>query len=552
MYDDLPGESVEIRNRKNNNMVKNRLLLVGCFFIFGFLAVTFKAADVMLLHGGQKKVISQHYGKRERAEIIDRNGVIIATNLHTESVYANPKEMIELEESVKKLSKALNVDEATTLKDIKNGKDFVWVKRNVTPQEQMAVNELGLPGINYAEDIARVYPQGPLLSHVLGYVNVDNQGLAGLEREFDDLLSWGAQEPLQVSLDVNLQQIMHEELVAAIKNYHGLGGSAMMVDVTNGEVLVLISYPDFDPNSANTATKDEKFNRVTLGTYELGSVFKGFTASTGLDLGKVTPNTMFDATHNLQIGKATIHDYHAKKRMLSLTEVLEYSSNVGTARLGLLIGTENLRDYLQKFGMFDMATLEIPEKGHPQVPKHWSDIVTATVSFGHGLAVSIVHLLHGYQAIVNGGFLHPLTLIKKKPGDVIESTQILKTHTSEQMRELLRDIVLNGTGKNADVPGYMVGGKTGTAEKSEHGRYIGEKVMSSFIAAFPINNPKYLVYALVDEPQEIKPGVRPTAGIVAAPIIKNFISRAAPLLGMKPEADPKNETNKNAPLEITH
>lgn len=520
---------------------------MACFFIVAFLTVAFKATEVMVMHDTAKKQANggRTLAKRERMDIVDRNGVIVATNLHTASVYANPQEMIEKEDAAKKLAGVLkDVKAADILKEFKSAKNFTWVKRSVTPQEQKAVNELGIPGVYYSDDVARIYPQGRLLAHVLGYVDVDNQGLAGIEREFNDLLNYNTGNPLQLSIDIKLQQIMHEELAHAVTEYKCLGGAAMVVDVTNGEVLTLISLPDFDPNGSNTATANEKFNRATLGTYELGSVFKGFTASTGLDLNKVTPNTVFDATKPLQIGKQTIHDYHAKKRNLTLTEILEYSSNVGTARLGLLIGTENLKAYLQRFGLYDVSTIEIPEKGKPLVPKRWSDIVTATVSFGHGIAVSVTQLVYGYQAIVNGGYLHPLTLIKKKPGDSIESKQILAKKTSDQMREILRDIVLNGTGKNADAQGYLVGGKTGTAEKEVHGKYVGEKVMSSFIGAFPINNPKYIVYAIVDEPQEIKPGVRPTAGIVAAPIIKNFIDRAGPLLKLKPQYEPDTKNGE--------
>ena len=538
MYDNIPGESPEVKQRQNNGMVKSRLAIVACFFVVGFLAVAFKATEVMVFKPKPQAAAAQDTGKHERMEIVDRNGTIIATNLHTTSVYANPLQMIEKKDAAKKLSSVLREINMTDLeKDFASKKDFVWIKRNITPLEQKAVNQLGIPGVYFMEDVARVYPQGKLLAHVLGYVDVDNHGIAGVEKEFDDLLTFNNGEPLQLSIDVKLQEIMGEELHQAIKDYRAIGGSALVIDVTNGEVLCLMSIPDFDPNSPNTATANEKFNRATLGTYELGSVVKGFTASVGLDTKKVTPDSVFDATHPLQIGKYTIHDYHAQKRMLTVTEILEYSSNVGTARMGLLIGNEVLKKYFQAFGMFDLVPLELPERGKPQVQKRWTDIVTANVAFGHGIAVSPAHIIHGYQAIVNGGYLHPLTLLKKKPDDKIESVQILSKNTSDEMREILRNIVLGGTGRNADAKGYLVGGKTGTADKEENGHYNGAKVISSFVGAFPIDNPKYLIYAVVDEPQEKVRGVRPTAGIVAAPIIKNFVDRAGPLLGLKPEFD---------------
>ncbi len=549
MYENIPGESPEIKNRKNSAMVKSRLALIACFFISGFLAVSFKATEVMIFGDKWRKIaIAKPAEKPERMEIVDRNGVILATNLHTTSIYANPQEMIEKKDAAKKLSSALREVNMTDLqKEFASKKVFTWIKRNVTPNEQKAVNQLGIPGVYFTQDIARVYPQGKLLGHVLGYVDVDNHGIAGVEREFEDLLNFNNGEPLQLSIDIKLQQILREELSKAIGDYKAIGGSGIVIDVTNGEVMALVSMPDFDPNSPGTATPDEKFNRATLGTYELGSVMKGFTASVGIDTGKVKPTSVFDATHSLQIGKRTIHDYHAQKRMLTVTEILEYSSNVGTARMGLLIGSQALHDYFGKFGLFDLVPLELPERGKPQVQKKWTDIVTATVSFGHGIAVTPAHIARGYQAIVNGGFLHPLTVMKRKPNDVVESIQVISKSSSDQMREMLRSIVISGTGRNADAEGYLVAGKTGTADKEINGRYNSAKVISSFVGIFPISSPKYLVYVVVDEPQEKTHGVRPTAGIVAAPIIKNFVGRAGPLLGLKPDFDstPPSDTFTN-------
>lgn len=560
MYENIPGESPEIKNRQNARMVKSRLALIACFFVCGFLAVAFKASEIMIFGDKFLKPKVKVAERSQRMEIIDRNGIILATNLKTVSVYANPQEMIEKKDAAQKLAKALRGTDSKYLEKEFNHKKkvFTWVKRNITPTEQKAVNQLGIPGVYFMDDIARVYPQGKLLGHVLGYVDVDNHGLAGIENEFEDLLNFSKGEKLQLSIDVKLQQILREELLHAVQEYKAIGGAGLVLDVNTGEVIALVSLPDFDPNSPTTATADEKFNRATLGTYELGSVMKGFTTAVAIDSGKVKPTTTFDATQSLTIGKRTIHDYHAQKRVLTVTEIMEFSSNVGTARMALMVGNQTLRDYFGKFGLFEPVPIELPERGKPQVQKKWTDIVTATVSFGHGIAVTPAHVARGFQAIVNGGNLHPLTLLKKNPDDPIETAEVIGKNSSDQMREMLRSIVLSGTGRNADAKGYLVGGKTGTADKQVGGKYDGRKVISSFVGAFPINKPKYLIYAVVDEPQEKTKGIRPTAGVVAAPIIKNFVDRAGPLLGLEPDFEtmpPQPETytqTNDSAFQIVH
>ena len=532
--------------KQARNMVRTRLIVIGCLFVLAFLTVGAKAVENCLFASEWKKTKSyKPVEKSTRTEIIDRNGVILATNLKTASVYANPREILDIEEASFKLSEALpDVDATSLLAEFSQKSSFVWIKRNLTPKEQKAINNLGIPGIYFTEDISRVYPNGSLLSHALGYVSVDNQGLAGVERKFNDELSSGRTTPLQLSIDVKLQHILREELLNQAAKFHAKGATGLVADVKTGEILAMVSLPDYDPNQAGYATKDQKFNRVTLGTYEMGSSFKSLTAAIALDLGVANLNSTYDATQSLKVGRQTIHDYHAKKRILTLPEVMMFSSNIGTARLAMSVGTEKLKEGLAKLGMFDKVDLEISERALPQYPRRWSEIVTMTVSFGHGIAVSAAHMAQAYIPIVNGGFRIPLTLLKKNKGDEIASTKVFSSKTSQDMRTILRDIVKGGTGKNADAEGYLVGGKTGTAEKIEHGHYSKTGVMSSFAAAFPINDPKYFVLAIVDEPREIVKGVRPTGGIVAAPIVKNFVGRAGPLLGIKPQYEVTPKKNE--------
>jgi cell division protein FtsI (penicillin-binding protein 3) len=535
----------DLRKKQVNNMVKMRLYFIGCCFVFGFAVVAVKASEVMLFNDNWKR--SGNYKQiksSNRMEIVDRNGVILATNLKTRSAYANPHDMMETKDAARKLAKALpQLKEADLLKAFNRKASFVWIKRNLIPEEQKAINDLGIPGIYFTDDVARVYPQGPALSHILGYVNVDNQGLAGVEREFDELLSMGSNEPLQLSVDVKLQHILRDELETQFRDYKALGAAGAIVDVHTGEVLAMASLPDFDPNSPGTATPDSKFNRLTLGTYEMGSTFKAFTLAAALDSGAVTMNSTFDATQPIRIGHQTIHDYHGKKRVLTLTEVLMYSSNIGTAKMAMELGADKFKTFLGELGMFDYTDIEIPEKAKPLIPKRWPDVTLMTVSFGHGIAITPIHMAQGYATMLNGGYKIPLTLTKKPYGAKVEGKRIISEETSKNVRQILRDIVLGGTGKNADAEGYQVGGKTGTAEKLVHGRYEGSKVMSSFMGGFPMNDPRYAVVVIIDEPQEKQKYVRPTGGIVAAPAVKNIIMRAGTLLGIKPQFD-KNANNE--------
>lgn len=518
---------------------RTRLLVTAGLFAVAFAVIALRLVDVTLVKpAGETRVARNHVaGKIEasRADIVDRNGILLATTLASPSLFANPKQILDAREATKKLIGVLpDLSEAEVLAKLTSERSFVWLKRHLTPRQQFEVNRLGIPGFQFEREERRVYPDGNLVSHVLGYSGIDNKGLAGIERGFDDILK-ERKAPLQLSIDLRLQNIMHEELSRAVQDFTAIGGAGIVMDVRTGEVLALVSLPDFDPNKSSTATPETTFNRVTLGTYEMGSIFKTFTAAMALDAHTATLASSYDASHPIQIGRFTIHDYHNMHRWLSVPEIYEYSSNIGAARMALDAGGDRFKEFLGRLGLLRAPVFEIPEIGAPLVPSPWREVSTMTVAFGHGISVSPLQVAIAASAVVNGGVLHQATIIKPPEGYVPAGQQVMSARTSEDMRRLMHLVVEQGTGKDAAAPGYLVGGKTGTAEKvSGHG-YARKALLSSFLGAFPINNPRYLVLAIIDEPHgNAKSHGFATGGWTAAPVVGKSVARMAPLLGVDP------------------
>jgi len=345
---------------------------------------------------------------------------------------------------------------------------------------------------------------------------------------------------------VRVQHILHEELNRAIADFNGIGGAGIILDLKTGEVLSLVSLPDFDPARPGEASDDTRFDRATLGLYEMGSVFKIFTAAMALDSGTVNLKSGFDASQPIHISRFTISDYHAKNRWLSVPEIFMYSSNIGAAKMALAVGTDTQRAFLNRLGMLHAASLELPEIGKPEVPSTWREINTMTIAFGHGISVSPLQCAVGVNAIVDGGILIPPTLVKRDDDNPALGPRVIKAETSATLRKLMRLVVEEGTGKNADVPGYRVGGKTGTAEKVAGRAYRAGALLSSFIGAFPIDDPRYVMVAMIDEPKpNSKSHGYATGGWVAAPAIARVVERMAPLVGIAPI----DETNTPDPIQ---
>lgn len=516
----------------------NRLMLGLGLFAVAFVVIAVRLAAVTLIPGDHETMRVAVAPSADRADILDRNGVVLATSLTTASLYANPHQIREPDAVAAQLAEILpDMPASPTAAKLSADKSFIWLKRNLTPKQQQAVNRLGVPGLYFQYETKRVYPQGNLTAHVVGFADVDSRGLAGVERSFDDVLA-GGQRPLQLSIDVRIQHILHEEISRAMTDFTAIGGAGMVMDIQTGELLALVSLPDFDPARPGEATDDARFNRATLGTYEMGSTFKLFNTAIGLDSGTTTLAGGYDATHSIKIGRFSIDDYHGKHRWLSIPEIFTYSSNIGSAKLADAFGAEVQRTYLQRFGLLAKSPVELAEVGEPQYPKNWKRINTMTISYGHGVSVAPIQVLPAVGAVANGGILRQPTLLKRAAHEVETGTRVISEQTSAQMRQLMRLVVQVGTGKKANAPGYLVGGKTGTADKQEGKGYNENARMAAFVAAFPMSAPRYAVVVLIDEP---KPNAHSygyaTAGWVAAPVVGALVQRMAPLMGISPIPD---------------
>ncbi len=475
-------------------------------------------------------------GPHTRAMIVDRNGEILALSLPTAGLYANPREMIDTAEAAQRIKAVLpSLDLDVAKARLASEKQFVYLARNITPREQLALNNLGIPGVYFQPTERRRYPQGRVAAHVVGGVDVDARGIAGVERFFDERLRDNP-EPLKLSLDVRVQAVIRDELSKSMAEFHAIGACGIVMDVRTGEVVAMVSLPDYDANKPGEASNEQRFNRAVTGMYEPGSTFKLQTAGMALDSGAAQLWTSFDASHDIHIGRFTIKDFEGKHRVLELPEVIAYSSNLGAAHMAQQVGSERQRAWLQAMGMFTRVGVELPEQGQPivQPAANWKEIATMTVGFGHGIAVSPLHVVRGTAVLANGGMmLHPTILEAERPPD---EHRIMRQSTSDTLRKLMRLVVTDGYGKPADVPGYFVGGKTGTAEKTMGHTYRRHANVSAFMSVFPMNAPRYAVYFMLDEPKgNASTGGYSTAGAVSAPGAGRVIARIAPMLGLMPE-----------------
>ena len=520
------------------DQARSRLMVTVAVFALAFGAVGVKLVDATVMSQGGDTGLAQaasaHAIPASRADIVDRNGVLLASSLATASLHADPKLVINPLEATQKLTSVLtDLDYQDTLAKLKSDKRFVWIRRNLSPREHYEVNRLGIPGLYFQREERRVYPNANLTAHVVGFTGVDNNGLMGIEQSFDSRLR-SSGEPVQLSLDVRLQHLVKRELQNAVDEFQALGGAGMIMDVKTGEVLAMVSLPDFDPH-APTNDENARFNRNTLGVYEMGSTFKIFNSALALESGKIRMGDSFDATKSVRVGRFTISDYHGKNRWLTVPEVFMYSSNIGSVRMAMEVGTPAQRALMDKLGLLKRSPIEIPEVGLPMVPHPWREASTMTISFGHGLSVSPIQMASATAAAVNGGLLHPPTLIKRNPGDPIPAERVISPQTSDQIRRLMRLVVTQGTATGAAAPGYVVGGKTGTAEKTSGRGYAKKALLSSFIGAFPIQDPRYLVMAMIDEPKGNKRTYGyATGGWVAAPLAGRIIQQMGPLMGISP------------------
>src|ERR1700689_342819 len=496
------------------------------------------------------RVVSGDAIATARPDILDRNGEVLATDVRVPSLYGEARRLIDVDEAVELLTADLPDLDATELRErLSSKRGFVWLKRDITPEQQHEIYRQGLPGIGFLSENKRTYPNGPEVSHLIGHVNIDNQGIAGMEKWLDghglaDLHLAGlatdrSQNPIQLSLDLRVQHALRDELVAARAKFKALAAAGVVLNVRTGEIVAMVSEPDYDPNNPGDPHDATRINRLTTGVFEMGSTFKAFTMAMALDSGKATLKSTFDAHNPLHYGKFDIHDFEPMQRALSVPEIFTYSSNIGAARIAMMMGVDAHRAFLKKLGQLDRLRTELPESAEPIVPKHWGELNTITISFGHGLSVAPLQALSGVAALMNGGFLIPPTFLKRTEEEARSlGKRVIKPQTSEMMRYLMRLNVEKGTARKADVPGYYIGGKTGTADKVVNGHYSKVSVLTDFMAVIPADKPRYLLLIMLDDPKVLPEthGFK-TSGWNAVPVGGAVVARIAPLLGIEPRMD---------------
>ena len=561
----VEAEERAARLRKQRTREKRRaelrLGLMAATFGLAFVAVGAKMGMVAMAEPEEPR--ARHYSAaiiNSRANIVDRNGAILATNLRTASLYATPQDMADPLNAVDGLMAIFpDLDADRLLRDFTGNRKFVWVKRKLSPEQQQAVLDLGEPGLKVGPRELRLYPNGAFAAHILGGTRFGVEGVrsaelvgtAGVELEFDDYLRNPANDghPLQLSVDLTVQSAMRQVLEGGMQLMNAKAATGVLMEANTGRIISLVSLPDFDPNHrprppvSGDPADSSLFNRAAQGTYELGSTFKIFTAAQAIESGVATPDTMINTRGPLRWHNFTINDFHDYGARLSLRDVIVHSSNVGAARLAASMGAEAQQAFLGQLGLLTKLPLELPEtrRAAPLFPRRWSEISTMTISYGQGIAVTPVHLAAAYAAMVNGGLRVQPTLLN----DVelpTEDDRVISESTSYALRDMLRQVVVRGTASLGDVEGYDVGGKTGSADKpNPQGAYYEDKVIGTFAAAFPMSNPQYVLVVSLDEPNiDVLGEERRTAGWTAVPVAAEIIRRIAPLLGLRPNAG--NET----------
>ncbi len=527
-----------------------RLRLIALAFIGVFCAIDGK---LILLASSKEpprglKSAASDAVSGARPDLLDRNGEILATDIKAMSVFAEPRRIIDKDEAVELLTAVLPDVDARELRDrLGSRKGFVWIKRGVTDKQQAEVYHLGLPGIGFLPENKRIYPNGPIAAHVIGFTNLDNQGIAGIEKWVDgqglgDLKGAGFDltpqdlKPISLSLDLKATHAVREELAKGIEHFRAKAGAAAIMDVNTGEMIAYTSLPDYDPNNPVDALDPDHINRLSVGVYEMGSTFKAISIAMALEANKVTLNSRLDARDSLRYGRFTIHDFHAEHKYLTVPEVFKFSSNIGTARMAMLVGVEGHKAFLRKMGQLDRLRTELPESAEPLVPKNWSELNTITIAFGQGLNVAPLQAMMAVAGLANGGILLKPTFLKREPdAGPPMGPRVVRPEVSESLRYLMRLNAVEGSAKKINIPGYFAGGKTGTADKIVHGHYAKDRVFTTFMSIVPADRPKYLFLVLMDEPQAVEGtyGFH-TAAWNSGEVCGKIMERVAPILNLPP------------------
>ncbi|MER9136215.1 penicillin-binding protein 2 [Mesorhizobium sp. M0830] len=547
------GGSIVVEGARKATGGKGRTRIVMTMAVFFGIFSTISGRLIYLgfqtpdMSGGPQSRVTA-----SRPDIVDRNGEVLATDIKTASLFAEPRRIVDADEAIEKLSTVLpDIDYEQTYHKLKSGAGFVWLQRQLTPKQQSDIMQLGIPGFGFRTEKRRFYPSGETSSYIVGLTNIDNQGISGMEKYVDeqglsDLQASGLAvakdlKPVRLSIDLRVQHVVRDEIAAGLERYRAMGAGAVVLNVKTGEVVAMASVPDFDPNNPYNAQDKDRLNRMSAGLYEMGSTFKSFTSAMALDSGKATMASRFDASHPIRVGHQAIHDFHGKNRVLSLPEVFLYSSNIGSAREAEMVGIAGHREFLHRLGILDKMQTELPEVARPTEPKVWKQVNSFTIAFGHGVSTTPLQAAVGCAALMNGGFLmNPTFLIRTQEEAMAMAKKVVSEKTVDGMRYLYTLNAEKGSARNARVPGYRVGGKTGTAEKVINGRYSKELNFNTFVAAFPMDDPQYLVFTIADAPHPEKPGMTDVAASNAGVMAGNIIRRAAAMLGVKPDFSHEN------------
>jgi cell division protein FtsI (penicillin-binding protein 3) len=516
-----------------------RIFVVLALFGLGFMTLAVGATHSALFSDAGKGEVAGAPVGEARADLVDRNGQLLAVDLPHYGLYVDPREIWDLSETRRALSAALPDVPPERLERALRAGRRTFLTGGLTPDARDKISDLGLPGVSFEPETKRVYPLNDTAAHLIGFTDSGGEGLAGAELAFNEDARTHADGALPLSIDLRVQAALEDELAKATAVYRPKGAVGIVTNVHTGEILGLASWPTFDPNRAGEASPDARLNRAASSVFEMGSVFKAFTMAIGLDTGVATPQTTFDARTPLHIGYRTITDYHATHAILTMVEVFQHSSNIGTAKLAMSVGPDRMSRYFDAFGLTKPAKVELLESARPLTPRKWDEDAIASISFGHGIDVSPLAVTRAYDALLNGGYLLPLTIKKLPPGAKVTGPRVLSDRTSMEVLQLMRANVTGGSGKSANVPGLNVGGKTGTGDKYDPAirTYSHTKQVSSFAAAFPTDGPpsapRYFVFIMMDEPHPGPNGADPTGGIVAAPAVGHVIERIAPFLGIR-------------------
>jgi len=543
------GHGTEFFENEALRRARMRLgMLTMCVFA-AFTIVGLRLADISIavqanVDEPQVTVVEQ---ARHRAELVDRRGNLLARNIEIVSLGADPRDVWDPVDTAQRMLPYLpDTDEDRMVRRLSSGRHFVWLERRISPQQHYDIHSLGLGGVRFITEQRRMYPHSNMLAHLVGYSDVDGEGLSGLELGLNDTLQ-GEAAPVALSIDLRVQHALRDELAAAMEEFSAIAAAGVVMNVNTGEVLALVSLPDFDPHDPASGSSMARFNQITSGVFELGSVVKPLTIAQALEIDLVNPDTYLDVSQPVRVAGHSIRDFHRIEEPISVWEVLGESSNIGTAQIAGMIGRERQRSFLQEIGFFDQQDIEMPGAAYPLVPSNWGPLETATISFGHGLSVTPLHLTSAIAALVNGGYMIEPTFEPREETDDFARRRVISEETSHQMRALMRYVVTDGTGGNADVPGYDVAGKTGTSEKpAEGGGYDRDRLLSSFVGTFPASDPEIIVFAMLDEPQgQDHTHNFATGGWTVAPTVGRVIERIAPLVGVMP-VDMEARSNRAA------